>query len=43
MCWILIIGVPADKESIADTLRRFEEFGEIVDYAVSKGNWMFIK
>ena len=38
-----MIGVPADKDSVRGVICRFQEFGEIVDHAVSGGNWVFIK
>jgi hypothetical protein len=43
--WILVVGVSPsfDAASVGDVLRRFQEFGDIVDHACGRGNWVFVK
>lgn len=38
---VVVFGLPAD--SVQNVLRKFQEFGDIVDYHVGQGNWMIIR
>ena len=46
--WVVVFGFNPNVDhgstsALQNILRLFQEFGEIDDYSVSPGNWLFIK
>jgi hypothetical protein len=41
--WVIVYGFSSQHTSVESLLRRFQEFGDIVNHKRSTGNWLFIK